>query len=293
MSDTENTEEHTAGNTNIRSRGWCFTLNNYTETDAAHLTHIWASPDIRYAFQEETAPTTGTPHFQGIVYFKNARCFNAMKALDRRIRWSAMIDQRASVIYCTKNATRTGRIYVHGFDTPWVIEDPMQGLVWKVWQNAVRNIIQQEPHPRKVYWLWDRTGGIGKTTLAKHLCLLHGAIYVNGAASHVKYAIAEMAIKPRIVIFDYPRVSEQYVSYSSIEEAKNGIFFSGKYKSGMVLFNTPHVIIFANFEPNRNMLSADRWVVVEISGLLLENADIGEHVMIGESDTEIEDLSVD
>ena len=38
-------------------------------------------------------------------------------------------------------------------------------------------------------------------------------------------------------------------------------FFSGKYESGMVRYNKPHVIIFANCRPDIEKLSKDRWKV--------------------------------
>ncbi len=58
---------------------------------------------------------------------------------------------------------------------------------------------------------------------------------------------------------------EDYVSYQALEEIKDGIFFSGKYEGGMKIFNSPHVICFANFSPAEHKLSGDRWVVEEVS----------------------------
>jgi len=46
-----------------------------------------------------------------------------------------------------------------------------------------------------------------------------------------------------------------------MEEIKNGIFFSNKYKGKMCLFNVPHMICFANFGPEKEKLSNDRWVI--------------------------------
>lgn len=68
-----------------------------------------------------------------------------------------------------------------------------------------------------------------------------------------------------ICIMDFPRTVEGYVSYSAIEEIKNGMFFNGKFESSMVMFNTPHIVIFANFLPDTSKLSKDRWVIENIS----------------------------
>lgn len=53
-----------------QSRLFCFTWNNYTSTEISdHL-----NEDIEYAqWGEEVAPTTGTPHLQGVIYLKKKK----------------------------------------------------------------------------------------------------------------------------------------------------------------------------------------------------------------------------
>ena len=63
------------------------------------------------------------------------------------------------------------------------------------------------------------------------------------------------------VIFHYVRSMEDYVSYAAIEEVKDGMFYNGKYESSMVIYNPPHIICMANFPPDLDKLSKDRWVV--------------------------------
>uniref|UniRef100_UPI004049B2EE hypothetical protein n=7 Tax=Pseudomonadati TaxID=3379134 RepID=UPI004049B2EE len=65
--------------------------------------------------------------------------------------------------------------------------------------------------------------------------------------------------------FDIPRSQLDYLSYTGIEEVKNGCFFSSKYESEMVLYNSPHIIVFANEEPTYHKLSSDRWNVVDLN----------------------------
>lgn len=57
-----------------RSRGWCFTINNYTELDVAQVKAL-EEPSSAIIAGYEVAPTTGTPHIQGYVYFLNQRSF--------------------------------------------------------------------------------------------------------------------------------------------------------------------------------------------------------------------------
>lgn len=53
-----------------RSRGWVFTVNNYTDDDIVKLREL--SKECSYlVFGYETAPTTGTPHLQGFARFHN------------------------------------------------------------------------------------------------------------------------------------------------------------------------------------------------------------------------------
>lgn len=65
---------------NTKSRGWCVTVNNYTEEDLVHIRKI----DCQYKIiGKETAPTTGTPHLQCYFYWANARSYNMVKTLFR------------------------------------------------------------------------------------------------------------------------------------------------------------------------------------------------------------------
>ncbi len=97
-----------------------------------------------------------------------------------------------------------------------------------------------------------------------------GAIIVGGKASDAGYAIQQYIEKngegPKIVILDVPRTkSAEYISYESIENIKNGCFFSGKYEGGMVRFNKPHIIVFANEPPESSRMSADRWNITQLA----------------------------
>lgn len=81
----------------------------------------------------------------------------------------------------------------------------------------------------------------------------------------MKYAITCMKIKPRVILIDYARDQESHISWQGIEEIKNGIFFNSKYESSMVIYNSPHVICFANFKPQEYKLSKDRWNILDVN----------------------------
>lgn len=92
------------GNTNhsrVRKRNWTFTLNNYTKEEEKKFT-TWTVDKYFYGY--EIAPTTGTPHLQGFMIFKNPRTANGIKKMFPRIHLEVMNSTiMANLIYCTKD----------------------------------------------------------------------------------------------------------------------------------------------------------------------------------------------
>lgn len=92
----------------------------------------------------------------------------------------------------------------------------------------------------------------------------------GGKAEDMKHAVARWreicGHYPVMIIVDIARADKPTKdSYKALEALKNGIFFSGKYESGMVnSYGSPHVFVFANFEPEWEYFSQDRWKVYEI-----------------------------
>jgi hypothetical protein len=180
------------------------------------------------------------------------------------------------VNYCSKEETRTGSIYANIDYAKYKkgkkrvkLVDPLDGKELFSWQNDVINLIDTAPDDRTVYWFWDGAGCTGKTALAKHICIMHSdAIYISGSAKDMEYGIAQYMEKngfgPRVCILNIPRSKENFVSWAGIEEIKDGILFSKKYESRMLMFNSPHVIVFANTPPDESRLSRDRWRIREI-----------------------------
>lgn len=131
-----------------------------------------------------------------------------------------------------------------------------------LFQHTMLEWVKTAPDPRKILWIYDPIGNTGKSYISKHLVDAHGAFYTNGGkGTDITYAYQGEPI----VIFDYVRDSKDYVNYGVIEQIKNGMLFSSKYESGMKRFNIPHVIVFANFLPDRYKFSRDRYEVNDIS----------------------------
>ena len=60
-----------------RSRGWCFTLNNYSVEEEETIRN---APCAYMLFGRERGDE-GTPHLQGYVHFKNEKSLKQLKAL--------------------------------------------------------------------------------------------------------------------------------------------------------------------------------------------------------------------
>lgn len=258
----------TDGNTNpsvkpkINSaKNWCFTYNNYK--DAPTFIQLLRTVCKRYICQEETGEN-GTPHLQGYLEFE-FKCRPKEKIKIPQIHWEITRDVVASINYCSKEETRTGKIYNYRIPIPKPI-NLITNL--KSWQTDIVNIIEEEPNDRSIYWFWEAKGGIGKTVFCKYMVYYYQALVLSGKASDMKYGIIKYIEKnggyPPIIIFDIPRSCLDYLSYQGIEEVKNGLFFSSKYESDMVIGNCPHIICFANEEPRTEKLSQDRWIIRNI-----------------------------
>lgn len=86
---------------NVRSRGFCFTLNNYTVQNTPTLEGLGC---IYLLYGREVAPATGTPHLQGYVYFRNAR---TLRSVITKLPGAHVEVARGSSLanfeYCTKS----------------------------------------------------------------------------------------------------------------------------------------------------------------------------------------------
>lgn len=84
-----------------KSYGWCFTLNNYTPNLELEIQN-WDCAYLIYG--HEIAPSTGTPHLQGYVFFESQKSFETMKKkFSSHAHW---VPAKGSALqnhkYCTK-----------------------------------------------------------------------------------------------------------------------------------------------------------------------------------------------
>lgn len=262
----EQKEHHRAeaGNTDIQPPQylyWSFTFNNYVLEQIEQIERIFQHECDWYIFQEEIGEETKTPHLQGTLKLKNRQRLTQIKHWCIQIHWQPTKCVKASMAYCLKQKTRAGRQWVYGIEIPEEIKvaEP------RGWQLEVMDIITQEPDDRTIHWFWEPDGNVGKTTLCKYLVVKHNALVLTGKANDMYHMIAKFPNKRKLILVDVPRTSLDYVNYAAIENIKNGLICSGKYEGAQLVFNCPHVIVFANEPPDVDKMSKDRWHIVCIS----------------------------
>lgn len=162
---TVSTSKHTAqsGNTKKdcalekRSRGWCWTLNNYTEEEFNHLKKVSTLSTVQKCIiGKEVGKIENTPHLQGYFYWTYPKKMKDMKLINERMHLEpqkgSFMDQ---AIYCTKDQ----HFYQKGMDKE------IQAI------QAERNLINNKQAPKRydapleceyddpIYWIneFDRT----------------------------------------------------------------------------------------------------------------------------------------
>lgn len=85
-----------------RARGWCFTINNYTNDD---LINFWES-DADYGIFGFESGDNDTPHMQGYMYWTNPIEFRTVKSILPRahIEKQRAKNPAQAITYCTKES---------------------------------------------------------------------------------------------------------------------------------------------------------------------------------------------
>ncbi len=249
------------------AKNWVFTYNNYKDEDIIKIIDIISSNNSgsKYIFQEECGDS-GTRHLQGYICFgKKLRPMGLFKEFIG-IHWEKCKNVKLAIAYCHKEETRCGEVYSNiRYDKDIKVIGRAE---FHPWQEEIAVILEEEPSDRTIHWYWEEVGNTGKTAMAKWLAVRKGALVLSGKGTDMKYGIVKFKEKngyfPEIIIFDIPRSCHNYVSWGAIEAIKNGMFFSAKYESEMCVFNSPHVVCFANAMPDMSLLSEDRWRIKKI-----------------------------
>lgn len=240
---------------------WQFTLSCMSQDSYSpeELWHILKEFCKEFFFQLEKGDG-GYLHYQGIISLKNKEYFATVKNLFGRqdVHIEPCHDKKKLENYCQKTDTRVAG--------PWSIQSTFIKTIssFRQWQGDLLNTLTEtEPDDRKILWYSDPIGGQGKTAIAKYLAVhLNAIVLTNGRTQDLAYTIKD---NTKIVVLNFTRSNENRINYGAIESIKDGLLFSGKYESCTKVFNSPHVVVFANHEPDYDQMSLDRWEVVHLS----------------------------
>jgi len=242
----------------LEVKKFCFTLNNYTSEEVNELKNTLNTLG-KWLFGYEVGENN-TPHLQGFILLPKKKSWQSFTNIlnNKRLHIEcAKGSVEQNEIYCSKD----GKIESNYFELEEQL-DILDKSNFSDWMKEIDLLTNESANKRTVNWYWEPNGGVGKSTFAKYLCHAKNAIYIDeGKKSdliNIIYNVKKITSKS-IIVIDIPRDNKNNTSYKAIEQIKNGMICNTKFETGMKLFNSPHVIIFSNFPPDRLKLSSDRW----------------------------------
>lgn len=243
-----------------------------------------------WAFQKERGEG-GYIHWQVRGSLKVRQRWNGMK------KWCGAMLQGA---HCTPTSitNKDNMFYVMKEETrlegPWTSKDPEDTYVqqrfrgaieWREWQNDLLEDIKKRPNDRNINILLSPKGNDGKTFLATyiHTMGLGRRIPAQREARDIMRMVMDMP-KATCYLMDLPRATSKHAQeaiYASLEEIKNGYAYDDRYGFKEQFFEPPHIWVFTNHLPDKNLLSRDRWIYwrIGLTGLeVLTEQEASEHV---------------
>nr|WAE42475.1 MAG: replication associated protein [Cressdnaviricota sp.] len=246
---------------------WIITWNNYHKDDLDDFYKDSAKICEKFNFQEEVGKS-GTPHIQGYFKLLKKSRLSTMKELCDLAHWEPCKNPKACENYCKKEGwdglAENGKRFI--FPPP---VDVLPDDLMKPWMHEILESIQNKADYRTINWIYDPIGNNMKTAFVKKCAYELNTIFITGGkGSDILHMVAENISGKQVInwslMIDYPRTLEGKVSYTAIESIKNGIWTSPKYEGKSVIVNCPHMWIFANWLPDLNSMSEDRWKIWEL-----------------------------
>lgn len=272
---------------NFTGKKWCMTLHGGLPHDFDKLKEFFDTDAVSCAcISKEFGEHRIHPHWQGYFELKEAsrnirrNISNVLGHENTHLaKAKGSKQQCVAYVYGTTKPYEIGQVvYTKNCEVPESYDDTALKF-WTEWQprpfqKQIIDLIKSERADRRtIYWIYDKVGKSGKSILCEYLMLYHGAIITGTKGSDMKHAIVRYQEitkhQPVIICLNMARsASFSKDTALSIEEIKDGLFFSGKFNSGAyIAINKPYVFIFANHNPAKykHFFTEDRWKVYSIS----------------------------
>jgi len=263
MSHTDPNRNTKNGLDNIQRYRWEFTLpmEIMAASQLSQMLHCYCK---EFYFQGEEGKLKEYKHWQGcfslVVKHRLGEVKNMLGSdkihLEPSKNWFALVN------YSSKNDTRIEGPYNHKSTFIKVIEP-------KGWQLDLKNeLLKNCTNDRKIIWIVGN-GNNGKTQFCKYMAVTHNAVVLtSGAKADLAHALSKCENKD-IVLINVTKTQVDYFNYTALEEIKDGMMFASKYDSNMLIFNSPHVVVFSNDPPELDRLTGDRWDIRYVTEKLL------------------------
>nr|WCR62264.1 MAG: replication associated protein [ssDNA virus sp.] len=207
----------------------------------------------------------GYKHWQGRIVFQKPTSMGYVVGLVNVAHWTPT--QVRNFDYCEK-----------------------EGNFWRSWEGALRKFQTMEMYPwqnevldrlmkqgdRRICVLVDEYGASGKTTLAKMITARHLGAYcpaMDESKDYMAWALAHSSAG--IFVMDIPKSDSRKKNadlWSAVEQMKNGYVWDKRNHWQERWIDPPGILVITNEEPDRTLLSADRWDIGHMEkGLICGN----------------------
>lgn len=242
---------------------WFFTFNNYEEHHIGDLEIRFREICSKYIFETEVGES-GTPHLQGTIWLKTRMRWEQFN-LPKQIHWEKTRNEDAAIQYCAKENVR---VFKWGFPHELKLIKELRPF-----QEQLVQVHNTDPNDRHIIWIYDPAGNMGKTQFTKYMVAKYNALFTTGGrCEDIAYLLASAQQNgrdlnaPWTFILNVPRdTSTDHISYKALESVKDGLLTSPKYESTSLIFNSPHVWVFANELPKLSKMTQDKWVIYTIN----------------------------
>nr|WAE42926.1 MAG: replication associated protein [Cressdnaviricota sp.] len=243
---------------------WCFTFNNYTESELGEMETRFRELKIKGIIGREVAES-GTPHLQGYIECPQPMRWTEFK-LNKEIHWEKTREDRATNIkYCSKENN------VSWLTLPVPRPDlailNFSDLDLYQWQTNLYEIHKTEPDRRTIYWIYDQTGNKGKSFFCKWMITQFPEICVLVNCTRSADILTNATEYAKTYLIDIPRsTGPDFAPFNAIEQLKNGFVCDSKLKANTRVVNVapPHIFVFSNNMCPVNVMSADRIKLIQL-----------------------------
>lgn len=248
-----------------RSRGWVFTLNNYSEAEEADVQARAVEDSVRYIVYGREIGDSGTPHLQGYVEWRTVRSLRRVREFNSRAHWER---RRGTPIqareYCVKdgNFWEWGELPAQGRRTDLEairarLDEGAGSLEiarhyfgdWcrygKAFEQYQMLVAAQEMREVEVEVLWGCTGG-GKTYTAIQRSLERGGGYFILVQGNGGLWFPGYAGEQNLIIDDF---DGSWIRFRSLLRILDKYPLKVEDKGKHVVARWLHVTITSNIDP--------------------------------------------